>query len=232
MAQAREKRKKKRFTSNKALMGGAVLLVGIIIGSFLGGYNVYRYVTDLLPGAGNSAASRGIVNNSRTIPNKADTTPPSAPKQPTKTTTSQPVGGQAVTTGSLKITVAPGQSNPFISTGISNLMPGESATRSFTVTNVGTDPVSSISFSVSSSGSPVLQSDVQLQLLSCSASCKVIEPYTTVNQITAPVTIWSGTLPVGQSLKFQEQTAMLQSAGSNAEGQSMNLSYGITAVGA
>jgi len=60
----------------------------------------------------------------------------------------------------------------------------------------------------------------------------VIEPYTAINQITTPVIIWSGTLPVGKSLQFQEQTAMSQSAGSSAEGQTMNLSYGITAVGA
>jgi len=232
MADARDKRKKKRFTSNQLIFGGLVLLIGIIIGSFLGGYNVYRYVTDLIPGAGNSAASRGVVNNSRAITNKAVVNSPHRQHKKTSTSTSQPVGGQTVTTGSLKITVAPGQSNPFISTGISNLMPGESATRSFTVTNVGTDPVSSISFSVASSGSPVLQSDVELQLLSCSTSCKVIEPYTAVNQIAAPVTIWSGTLAVGQSLKFQEQTTMIQAAGSNAEGQTMNLSYGITAVGA
>jgi len=66
----------------------------------------------------------------------------------------------------------------------------------------------------------------------CSKSRTVIEPYTAINQIASPVTIWSGTLPVSQSLQFQEQTAMWQSAGSNAEGQPMNLSYGITAVGA
>jgi hypothetical protein len=213
----------KRYSRNQIIASAAIALIAFIGGSFFGGEKYYKVVTDIFGGGGGAGSSRGITNNSRTVPNRVSA------KRPTKT--SKTANGQTISSGVLKISVVPGQSNPFISTGASGLSPGSSITRSFVVTNTGSTPVTSISFKVNESGSQLMAQNMDLSLRRCSNGCTTIEPATPIASIGSPVVVYSGSLPAGQSLTFNEQTSMSSSAPSSVEGQTISLSYSITAVG-
>lgn len=223
----------KRYSRNQIIAGAAIALVAFVGGSFFGGEKYYKVVTDVFGGGGGAGSSRGVTNNSRTIPNKVSTQRQKQPKttKPVSQKTSQTANGQTFSSGVLKISVAPGQSNPFINTGASGLSPGSSITRSFVVTNTGSTPVTSIAFKVSDSGSQIMAQNMDLGLDRCSNGCTTIAPATPIASITSPVVIYSGSLPAGQSLTFREQTSMNPNAPTSVEGQTLSLSYSITAVG-
>ncbi len=202
-----------------------LLLLLIVVAAMVGGaalvqFQPIKQVLDLGGSSGNAGGSRGSGSNARLA----------APTSVTSGLGSAPASIKAAV---VKINIANNGSYQFIDNGTGNMLPGQSVTNGFSVTNDGNVPITSLTLNVTGSGSQVLLANDDLSLSYCTntGTCQQAFSKSSIASFTAPVLIFNGSLAPGASLNYKLTTSMSSNTPNSAEGQQASIAYTITAVG-
>ncbi len=117
---------------------------------------------------------------------------------------------QSLKASDVKIAISDNGTYEFVNVGANNLMPGDTLVRGITVQNVGGSPITSISLKASTSGSPVMLSNMSVTIEQCSASgcTPVIDNVLLTDLGPSSDVIYSGKLMPGQSVSYVIRTSM------------------------
>jgi hypothetical protein len=194
-----------------------LLLAAIIIGFLISQSGL---INNVFGSGGGGGGSRGSGSNQRAIAGRVSTGIGNTP--------------QGLKAGDVKIAISDNGTYGFVTVGANDLMPGDTLARGFTIQNDGTSPIRSISLKASTSGSPVMLSNMYVTIERCSSSsCQpIINHVLLANLGPASNVIYSGHMLPGQTASYVVHTSMASSTPNSAEGQLAQVSYSLVAVGA